>query len=131
MFDKLGAKGIVGLLALVAGIAVIAVQSLIIAAGIGLVVVGFVLTAWGLVSGLLANFGMGGMMGVRIRIIGGKITFEPKRQSENETEREVGYSASRSFSRPGSMSSSKYDASAPLASAGWSSPLSKSSSSDS
>jgi hypothetical protein len=63
MFDKLGAKGIVGVLALIAGIGVIAVQSIIIAAGIGLVVVGFVLTAWGLVSGLLANFGMGGMMG--------------------------------------------------------------------
>lgn len=63
MFDKLGSKGIVGLLALVAGVAVIALQNLIIAAGIGLVVIGFVLTAWGLVSGLLANFGMGGMMG--------------------------------------------------------------------
>jgi len=63
MLDKLGAKGIVGVLLLVAGVAVIALQNLIIAAGIGLVVLGFVLTAWGLVSGLLASFGMGGMMG--------------------------------------------------------------------
>jgi len=63
MLDKLGAKGIVGVLLLVAGVAVIALQNLIIAAGIGLVVFGFVLTAWGLVSGLLASFGMGGMMG--------------------------------------------------------------------
>ncbi|MGA9399802.1 DUF7470 family protein [Haladaptatus sp.] len=63
MFGKLGTKGIAGLLVLIVGIGVIAVQSLIIAAGIALVVVGFVLTAWGLVSGLLANFGMGGMMG--------------------------------------------------------------------
>lgn len=63
MLDKLGAKGVVGLLALVAGIGVIALQNLIIAAGMGLVVLGFVLTAWGLVSGLLANFGMAGMMG--------------------------------------------------------------------
>ena len=63
MFDKLGAKGIVGVLLLLAGIAVIAYVDPIIAAGIGLVVVGFVLTAWGLVSGLLASFGMGGMMG--------------------------------------------------------------------
>jgi hypothetical protein len=62
MLDKLGAKGIVGVLLLVAGVAVIALQNLIIAAGIGLVVFGFVLTAWGLVSGLLASFGMGGMM---------------------------------------------------------------------
>ncbi|GAA0225276.1 hypothetical protein GCM10009000_045200 [Halobacterium noricense] len=63
MLGKLGAKGIVGLLALVAGIAVIALQNIIIAAGMALVVVGFVLTAWGLVSGLLGSFGMGAMMG--------------------------------------------------------------------
>ena len=63
MFDKLGAKGIVGVLLLLAGVAVIALQNLIIAAGIGLVVVGFVLTAWGLVSGLMSSFGLGGMMG--------------------------------------------------------------------
>ena len=63
MLDKLGTKGILGVLLLLAGIAVIAIQNLIIAAGIGLVVLGFVLTAWGLVSGLLSSFGMGGMMG--------------------------------------------------------------------
>ncbi|WP_135824747.1 DUF7470 family protein [Halorussus ruber] len=63
MLDKLGTKGILGVLLLLAGIAVIAIQNLIIAAGIGLVVLGFVLTAWGLVSGLMASFGMGGMMG--------------------------------------------------------------------
>ncbi|PSP55613.1 hypothetical protein BRC82_04855 [Halobacteriales archaeon QS_1_67_19] len=63
MLGKLGAKGIVGVLLLLAGIAVVAIQSPIIAAGIGLVVLGFVLTAWGLVSGLLSSFGMGGMMG--------------------------------------------------------------------
>jgi hypothetical protein len=63
MFGKLGLKGVVGVLLLLGGIAVIALQNLIIAAGIGLVVVGFVLTAWGLVSGLLSSFGMGGMMG--------------------------------------------------------------------
>ena len=63
MFGKLGLKGALGVLLLLAGIAVIALQNLIIAAGIGLVVVGFVLVAWGLVSGLLASFGMGGMMG--------------------------------------------------------------------
>ncbi|WP_135853525.1 DUF7470 family protein [Halorussus salinus] len=63
MLDKLGAKGIVGVLLLLGGIAVIALQNLVIAAGIGLVVLGFVLTAWGLVSGLMASFGLGGMMG--------------------------------------------------------------------
>lgn len=63
MLDKLGLKGALGVLLLLGGIAVIALQNPIIAAGIGLVVVGFVLVAWGLVSGLLASFGMGGMMG--------------------------------------------------------------------
>ncbi|WP_435155526.1 DUF7470 family protein [Haladaptatus sp. DFWS20] len=63
MFGKLGAKGIVGLLVLVAGIGVIALQNLIIAAGMALVVLGFILTAWGLISGLLESFGMGAMMG--------------------------------------------------------------------
>lgn len=62
MFDKLGAKGLVGLFALVAGIAVIALESLLIAAGIALVVAGVVLVAWGLVSGLMESFGMGAMM---------------------------------------------------------------------
>lgn len=63
MFDKLGTKGILGVLLLLAGIAVIAYVNLLIAAGIALVVLGFVLTAWGLVSGLMSSFGMGGMMG--------------------------------------------------------------------
>jgi len=63
MIDKLGAKGIVGVFVLLAGIGVVAWRDPIVAAGIGLVVAGFVLTAWGLVSGLLSSFGMGGMMG--------------------------------------------------------------------
>jgi hypothetical protein len=63
MFGKLGLKGIVGVLVLLAGIGVVAWRDPVVAAGIGLVVVGFVLTAWGLVSGLLSSFGMGGMMG--------------------------------------------------------------------
>lgn len=63
MLDKLGAKGLFGLLVLLAGIGVVAWQSPIIAAGMALVVVGFVLTAWGLVSGLMESFGMGAMMG--------------------------------------------------------------------
>ena len=63
MFGKLGLKGIVGVLVLLAGIGVVAWKDPVVAAGIGLVVVGFVLTAWGLVSGLLSSFGMGGMMG--------------------------------------------------------------------
>jgi hypothetical protein len=63
MFGKLGVKGVLGVLLLLGGIAVIALQNLVIAAGIGLVVLGVVLVAWGLISGLLSSFGMGGMMG--------------------------------------------------------------------
>ena len=63
MFDKLGAKGILGVLALLGGIAVIALQNLLIAAGMALIVLGFVLVIWGVVSTLLSNLGMGGMMG--------------------------------------------------------------------
>lgn len=63
MLDKLGTKGILGVLLLLGGIGVIAYVNLLIAAGIALVVLGFVLTAWGLVSGLMSSFGMGGMMG--------------------------------------------------------------------
>ncbi|MFC4450816.1 DUF7470 family protein [Halorussus aquaticus] len=63
MLGKLGAKGIVGVLLLIGGLGVVAWQQPIVAAGIGLVVVGFVLIAWGLVSGLMSSFGLGGMMG--------------------------------------------------------------------
>lgn len=63
MFNKLGVKGIAGVLVLLAGIGVVAWRDPIVAAGIGLVVFGVVLTAWGLVSGLMASFGLGGMMG--------------------------------------------------------------------
>ncbi|NEU55441.1 hypothetical protein [Halorussus sp. MSC15.2] len=63
MLGKLGAKGIVGVLLLIGGLGVVAWQQPIVAAGIGLVVVGFVLIAWGLISGLMSSFGLGGMMG--------------------------------------------------------------------
>lgn len=63
MLGKLGLKGIVGLLALLGGIALIATADLRIAAGIALVLFGLGLTVWGLVSGLLESMGMGAMMG--------------------------------------------------------------------
>ena len=63
MLDKLGAKGIVGVLLLLGGLGVVAWKAPIVAVGMALVVVGFVLVAWGLVSGLMASFGLGGMMG--------------------------------------------------------------------
>ena len=63
MLGKLGLKGIVGVLALLGGVALIATADLRIAAGIGLVLLGLALTVWGLVSGLLESMGMGAMMG--------------------------------------------------------------------
>ena len=63
MLGKLGLKGIVGLLALLGGIALIATADLRIAAGIALVLFGLGLAVWGLVSGLLESMGMGAMMG--------------------------------------------------------------------
>ena len=63
MFDKLGAKGIVGVLALLGGIAVIASVHPLIAGGMALIVLGLGLVVWGVVSSMLSNFGMGGMMG--------------------------------------------------------------------
>lgn len=62
MLGSLGAKGLLGVLVLLAGIALIATADLRIAGGIALVLVGLGLAAWGLVVGLLESMGMGGML---------------------------------------------------------------------
>lgn len=62
MFDKLGAAGLVGVLVALGGIGLLAWVNPLIAAGIGLVVAGLGLLVYGLVSNLLASFGMGGMV---------------------------------------------------------------------
>ncbi|MCL7416485.1 MAG: hypothetical protein M8354_01425 [Halalkalicoccus sp.] len=61
MFDRLGLAGIAGLLLVVVGIALVALESPLIAAGLALVLVGLGLAVKSLVSGMLATFGMGGM----------------------------------------------------------------------
>lgn len=58
MFDKLGATGIVGLLLLLAGVAVIAWQNLLIAVGMALVLAGTGLVVKGLVGGMMRQFGL-------------------------------------------------------------------------
>ncbi|MFC7044244.1 hypothetical protein ACFQH6_01455 [Halobacteriaceae archaeon GCM10025711] len=58
MLDKLGPFGIVGVLAIIGGIALIAVQSPVVAAGISLVLVGVGLTARSLVQNVMGMFGM-------------------------------------------------------------------------
>ncbi len=62
VLKKLGAAGIVGILVIVGGIGLIASVEPLIAAGIGLVVAGFGLVLYGLVTNVLASFGMGGMV---------------------------------------------------------------------
>jgi len=61
MLKRLGATGIVGLLAILGGIALIAYDSLVIAGGIALVLAGIGLVVRALVSSLINSMGMGGM----------------------------------------------------------------------
>jgi hypothetical protein len=58
MFDRLGPLGILGLVVIVAGIAIIGLRDLVIAGGIGLVVAGVGLVAFGMVRSMLSMFGM-------------------------------------------------------------------------
>jgi hypothetical protein len=60
MFDRLGALGVVGIVLAVAGLALVAVESLLVAGGLALVLAGLGLAAKSLVSGMLSAFGMGG-----------------------------------------------------------------------
>lgn len=61
MLDKLGTVGVAGIVVLLAGVALVAWQNLILAAGLALVVAGVGLVAYGLVTSLLGAFGMTGM----------------------------------------------------------------------
>ena len=58
VFDKLGTKGIAGLVLLVVGIAVVAYSAPIVAAGMALVVAGLGLVASGHVQSAMGMFGM-------------------------------------------------------------------------
>jgi hypothetical protein len=62
MFDKLGIPGILGVLFMLGGIAVVAFENLILAGGLALVIAGLGLIVFGLVKNLLSSFGMGGMV---------------------------------------------------------------------
>ena len=61
MLKKLGAVGIVGLLALLGGIVLIASESLVIAGGLALVLAGLGLMVRSLIQSVLGSMGMGGM----------------------------------------------------------------------
>lgn len=62
MLDKLGVAGIVGFLVVLVGIGLLAYVNLLIAAGVALVIAGLGLVVYGLVSSLIGQLGMGGMM---------------------------------------------------------------------
>ncbi|AHZ22689.1 hypothetical protein E6P09_03830 [Haloferax mediterranei ATCC 33500] len=58
MLDKLGTKGIVGIICLLVGIGIVAYQQPIVAAGLAFVVAGLGLVASGLAEGVMKMFGM-------------------------------------------------------------------------
>ncbi|SIR92685.1 DUF7470 family protein [Natronorubrum thiooxidans] len=58
MLKNLGPQGIAGLLIVLAGVALIAYQNLLIAAGMALVLAGLGILVKALISGMLQSFGM-------------------------------------------------------------------------
>ncbi|MUV90751.1 hypothetical protein GJ629_13280 [Halapricum sp. CBA1109] len=58
MLDKLGTLGIVGIVVTVAGLAIVAWQNLLLAAGLAIMLAGVGLVAAGLVKNVLASFGL-------------------------------------------------------------------------
>jgi hypothetical protein len=62
MLRRLGLPGVFGVLVMLAGIALIAWENLLIAGGLALTIAGLGLVVYGLVSGLLSAMGMGGMV---------------------------------------------------------------------
>jgi len=60
MFGKLGIAGVLGLLLILGGIVLVAMESLVVAGGLALIVAGLGLLVYGMVTNLLSAFGMGG-----------------------------------------------------------------------
>jgi hypothetical protein len=58
MIDKLGTKGVVGVVVLLAGLGLVAWQSPVVAAGLALVVAGLGLVVSGLAESVMRAFGM-------------------------------------------------------------------------
>ena len=61
MLGKLGLAGILGVLVMLGGIVLVALESLVIAGGLALVIAGLGLIVYGMVTNLMQAFGMGGM----------------------------------------------------------------------
>ncbi|WP_436936375.1 DUF7470 family protein [Halovenus marina] len=62
MLNKLGIAGVLGLLFVLAGVALVASENLLIGGGIALVIAGLGLVVFGMVRNLLSALGMGGMV---------------------------------------------------------------------
>lgn len=62
MFDKLGVGGIVGVLVMLAGVAVVAWEAPIVAAGIAITIAGLGLIVYSLITNFLSSMGMGAML---------------------------------------------------------------------
>lgn len=61
MFDRFGISGIIGVLVILGGLALIAYANPIIAGGLILVLIGVGLVIRGLISSLMESMGMGGL----------------------------------------------------------------------
>jgi hypothetical protein len=62
MFDKLGLVGVLGVVLMLGGVAVVALENIVVAGGLALLVAGLGLVVFGLVKNLLSSLGMGGMV---------------------------------------------------------------------
>ena len=62
MLSKLGIPGVLGILFLIGGIALVTWESLVIGGGLALVIAGLGLIIYGMISTLLSAMGMGGMV---------------------------------------------------------------------
>ena len=62
MLGKLGIPGVFGVLFMLGGIAIVALENLVLAGGIALVIAGLGLVVFGLVKNFLSAMGMGGMV---------------------------------------------------------------------
>jgi hypothetical protein len=62
MLSKLGIPGVLGVLFLIGGVALVTWESLVIGGGLALVIAGLGLIIYGMISTLLSAMGMGGMV---------------------------------------------------------------------
>lgn len=62
MIQRLGIAGLLGVLLLFAGIALVAWENIVVAGGLSLVIAGLGLVVYGMVSRLVEAMGMGGLV---------------------------------------------------------------------